>query len=184
MLLTEIFKSYRERLFRFIRARVHIPEDAEDILQETFYQLARMSSMALPVEQTTAWLYRVARNKIIDRSRKKKNEPLPAAFDDEDEDDYVFEDITDIVHGEAATPETEYLRSLILAEIAAALEELPKEQRDVFEWTEFDNMSVKEAAAEAGVPVNTALSRKHYAVRHLRKRLKDLYADVVGVTCP
>jgi len=91
----------------------------------------------------------------------------------------VFDAIADVVYGEAATPEAEYLRALIFAEIAAALEELPREQREVFEMTEYDNLSVKEAAAKTGAPVNTVLSRKHYAVKRLRARLRDLYAEVV-----
>jgi RNA polymerase sigma factor (sigma-70 family) len=175
-----VFKTHRERLLKFIRSRVSLPEDAEDILQDVFYQLSRMDNLAKPVEQTTAWLYRVAINKIIDHYKKKKDESLPVYYE-EDEDEYVFDEIADIVFNAEATPETEYLRTLIFEEIQTALEDLPEEQRGVFEQTEFLNIPAKEIAEKTGVPVNTVLSRKHYAVKFLRKRLKDLYADVMGV---
>jgi RNA polymerase sigma factor (sigma-70 family) len=176
---SEVFAAYRECVIAFIRRRVRLLEDAEDIMQEVFYQYSRMDSLARPVEQTAAWLYRVARNKIINHRNKKKESPLPQYYDD-DEDDFLFDEIADIVYAEEATPETEYLRALILDEIRYALDELPKEQRDVFEQSEFLGFSVKEIAEKTGVPVNTVLSRKHYAVLFLRKRLKELYADVMG----
>ena len=112
----EIFKTYRVRLLRFIRSRTRLVEDAEDILQDVFYQFARINALAQPIEQTAAWLYRAARNRIIDKSRKKKDEPLSAYYD-EKEDEYIFVEIGDIIYGENATPETDYLRLLILEEI-------------------------------------------------------------------
>jgi RNA polymerase sigma factor (sigma-70 family) len=176
----EVFASYRKRLTQFIRKRVRLLEDAEDIMQEVFYQYSRMDSLARPVEWTAAWLYRVARNNIINHQNKKKESPLPEYYD-EDEDDFLFEEIADIVYSEEATPETEYLRALIFDEIHYALDELPKEQRDVFELSELEGFSMKEIAAKTGAPVNTVLSRKHYAVLFLRKRLRELYDDVMGM---
>jgi RNA polymerase sigma factor (sigma-70 family) len=136
-----------------------------------------MNSLAKPVEQVSAWLYRVARNHIINWYAKKKNEPLPISADDEDDD--ILADISDVLFTGDATPETEYLRSLVLAEIETALAELPPEQREIFEQTEFMDIPVKEISKISGTPVNTLLSRKHYAVLHLRKQLKHLYGEVV-----
>jgi RNA polymerase sigma factor (sigma-70 family) len=175
----EIFTEYRERIIKFIRKRVRLIEDAEDILQEVFYQYSRMDSLARPVEQTAAWLYRVARNKIINHQNKRKETALLEYYD-EDEEDYIFAEIADTLFGEEVTPETENLRVMLLEEIQTALAELPEEQRTVFELSEFEGFSVKEIAEKTGVPVNTMLSRKHYAVMHLRKRLKELYSDVMG----
>ena len=174
----EIFKTYRVRLLRFIRSRTRLVEDAEDILQDVFYQFARINALAQPIEQTAAWLYRADRNRIIDKSKKKKDEPLSAYYD-EKEDEYIFVEIGDIIYGENATPETDYLRLLILEEIESALAELPEEQRAVFEMTEIAGFSIKEVAEKTNMPVNTVLSRKHYAVKRLRKRLEKLYKDAM-----
>jgi RNA polymerase sigma factor (sigma-70 family) len=176
---SEIFKSYQQKLLNFIRGKVNKIEDAEDILQDVFYQFSRVDSLVNPIENISAWLYRAARNKIIDHRRKKKDEPLPASYD-EDEDEYIIDEIADIIYGKEETPETEMLRSLVLDEIQAALADLPKEQREVFELTEFLDYSVKETAEKTNTPVNTVLSRKHYAVKFLRKRLQELYGDVMG----
>jgi RNA polymerase sigma factor (sigma-70 family) len=177
--VAKIFSEYRERLLKFIRARTGVPEEAEDILQDVFYQLTRMDSLSKPVEQTAAWLYRVARNKIIDHRKKKTDEGLPAYYD-EDGDEYIFDEIADIVYGTESTPETEHLRSLILEEIKSAVNELPEEQRIVFELTEIAGFSVKEVAEKTHTPPNTVLSRKHYAVKRLRVRLAELYNDLMG----
>jgi RNA polymerase sigma factor (sigma-70 family) len=177
--VADIFAAYSKKLLQFIRARTGVFEDAEDILQDVFYQLARMDSLSKPVEQTAAWLYRVARNRIIDRRKKKKDEPLPAYYDEE-EDEYIFEEIADIIYGEETTPEAEHLRVLILEEIKTTINELPEEQRTVFELTEIAGFSVKEVAEKTSTPLNTVLSRKHYAVKQLRKRLAELYSDVMG----
>ncbi|MDR0302460.1 MAG: sigma-70 family RNA polymerase sigma factor, partial [Treponema sp.] len=171
--VTQIFKDYQQRLLKFIRSRVSGIEDAEDILQDVFYQFARVDNMINPIENTAAWLYRAARNKIIDHHKKKKDEPLPATYD-EDTDDFIFDEITDIIYGEESTPEIELFRSLIFEEIQTALADLPKEQREVFEMTELLDFPVKEVAEKTNTPVNTVLSRKHYAVKHLRKRLEEL----------
>jgi RNA polymerase sigma factor (sigma-70 family) len=174
----ETLVSLRQRLLNFIRSRVNRLEDAEDILQDVFYQFSRVNDLINPVENISAWLYRAARNRIIDHHRKKKDEPLPASYD-EDNDEYIFDEIADIMYGEEATPETEMLRSLVFEEIQTALADLPKEQREVFEMTELLDFSVKETAEKTHTPLNTVLSRKHYAVKFLRKRLKELYSDVI-----
>jgi RNA polymerase sigma factor (sigma-70 family) len=173
----DAFKTYGERLANFIRKRVSSAEDAEDILSEVFYQLSRMDNLAKPVEQVSAWLYRVARNHIINWSAKKKNEPLLISANDEDDD--ILTDISEVLFTDDTTPETKYLRSLVLSEIEAVLAELPSEQREIFERTEFLGLSVKEISRITGTPVNTLLSRKHYAVVHLRKQLKNLYGEIV-----
>jgi RNA polymerase sigma factor (sigma-70 family) len=174
----DIFTSFRRKLLNFIRSRVSRIEDAEDILQDVFYQFNRVNDMINPIENISAWLYRAARNRIIDHRRKKKDEPLPATYD-EDNDEYIFDEIADIIYGEDATPETEMLRSLVLEEIQTALADLPEEQREVFEMSELLDYSVKEIAEKTHTPVNTVLSRKHYAVKFLRKRLEELYGDVM-----
>jgi RNA polymerase sigma factor (sigma-70 family) len=177
---TEVFLSFRQRLLNFIRSKVNLLEDAEDILQEVFYQFTSVNNLINPIENISAWLYRAARNRIIDHYKKKKDEPLPASYD-EDNDEYIFDEITDIIYGEEATPETECLRSLIFEEIQTALADLPNEQREVFRMTELLGFSVKETAEKTNTPVNTVLSRKHYAVKFLRKRLEELYDDVMGL---
>jgi RNA polymerase sigma factor (sigma-70 family) len=173
-----VFAGYRRRLENFIRRRVPALEDAEDIVQEIFYQLARMDSLARPVEQTAAWLYRVARNMASNRRSKKRDEPYPVVYDENG--DAVFQDVADLLFDTEVTPETEYLRALVWEELDAALAELPDEQRYIFEQTELLGIPVKEISRITGVPVNTLLSRKHYAVVRLRKRLRELYDEVMG----
>jgi RNA polymerase sigma factor (sigma-70 family) len=174
----QTFTSFRRKLLNFVRSRVSRIEDAEDILQDVFYQFSRVNDMVNPIENISSWLYRAARNRIIDHRRKKKDEPLPASYD-EDNDEYIFDEIADIIYGEEATPETEMLRSLVFEEIQTALADLPEEQREVFEMTELLDYSVKETAEKTHTPVNTVLSRKHYAVKFLRKRLEELYGDIM-----
>ncbi|MDR0877986.1 MAG: sigma-70 family RNA polymerase sigma factor [Treponema sp.] len=180
--VTQTFNSFRDKLSSFIGKRVPRMEDAEDILQEVFYQFVRISEIGEPIEQPAAWLYRVTRNLIINGYKKKKETQYPLVnYDDEDDEDGAnfLDEIEDIIYGEEATPETEYLRSLILDEIKAAVNELPPEQREVFELTEYYDMPIKEIAKNTGVPENTVLSRKHYAVVYLRKTLGELYANIV-----
>jgi len=174
----DTFTGFKQKLLNFIRSRVSRLEDAEDILQDVFYQFNRVNNMVNPIENISGWLYRAARNRIIDHRRKKKDEPLPALYD-EDNDEYIFDEIADIIYGEEATPEIEMLRSLVLEEIQTALADLPKEQREVFEMSELLDYSVKEIAEKTRTSVNTVLSRKHYAVKFLRKRLEELYGDVM-----
>jgi len=178
--VAQVFTEYRDRLLKFIRSRVNALEDAEDIMQDVFYQFARVNDLANPVEQTAAWLYRAARNRIIDTYKKKRAIPFSVFADDDDSDDDDLSDFIDILSADETTPETEMLRSLVWDEIKTALDELPQAQRDIFIQTEFEGLPVKEIAQKTGVAVNTLLSRKHYAVKHLRERLLEIYADLGG----
>jgi len=161
--LAEVVQRERRRLFQFIRQRVDDEGDAEDILQDVLYELTESYSLMKPIQQVGAWLYRVARNRIIDRFRKRK----PAELGE----------IEDLLPSPDAGPEAAYARTLLLEEIEAALEELPEEQREVFVAHEMEGRSFKELAAETGLSVNTLLARKHYAVLHLRRRLREIYEE-------
>ncbi|REG96388.1 RNA polymerase sigma factor [Flavobacterium aquicola] len=174
----KLVTAYKPRLDAFIRKRVSNKEDAEDILQDVFYQLAKVDTAMNPIEQVTAWLYRVARNMIINKQIKKHEEELPSYLNDDDE---MLKDISEMLFSKqtSPSPETEYLRSLMWVELENALSELPLEQREVFEKTELDGLSFKEISEETGVSVNTLLSRKRYAVLHLRKRLSELYEEII-----
>jgi RNA polymerase sigma factor (sigma-70 family) len=168
----------RSRLRNFIRRRVPDEGDAEDILQDVFYELVEAYRLMKPVEQVSAWLFRVARNRIIDRFRKKKPE---ASVDDEvagskDRDGEV-RTLEDLLPSPDAGPDAVFARNVLLDELEAALDELPEEQREVFIAHEVEGLSFKEIAAETGRPVNTLLSRKHYAVVHLRQRLQAIYDE-------
>jgi RNA polymerase sigma factor (sigma-70 family) len=180
--LHRLIAEYQPRLQSFIRKRVAGREDAEDILQDVFYQLTKTVDTALhPIEQVSAWLYRVTRNTIINKGRKRKEEEWPAARD-ADTDEEILWDFSEILFGDAQTlssPDTEYLRSMVWTELGKALAELPPEQREIFELTELDGLPVKEISGATGTPVNTLLSRKHYAVLHLRKRLAELYEEIL-----
>jgi RNA polymerase sigma factor (sigma-70 family) len=179
--LEKLIAEYQPRLKSFIRRRVHNAEEVEDLLQDVFYQFVKTVDTTLhPIEQASAWLYRVAQNTIINRDKKKREEEFPTFR--YDEDGFLTEEPSDVLFSndsEPVTPETEYLRSLVWKELEAALSELPPEQRDAFELMELDGLPAKEVAKIAGVSVNTLLSRKHYAVVHLRKRLKELYDDIL-----
>ena len=180
--VAQTFATYRKRLLKFIRSRVRALEDAEDIMQDVFYNFARVNDMANPVEQTAAWLYRAARNRIIDHYKKKKDIPISAFIDEEDDggDDEDISGFIDILSADENTPETEMLRSFVWDAIKNALDELPQAQRDIFIQTEFEGLSVKEIAEKTGIPVNTLLSRKHYAVKYLREKLREIYAGLTG----
>ncbi|WP_462219831.1 RNA polymerase sigma factor [Ferruginibacter sp.] len=174
--ITNTIKAISNRLFGFIKQRVSSNEDAEDILQDVFYQFAGNTE---PIEQATAWLYKVARNKITDSYRKKK---LPLADDilsnGETEDDSF--NWKEIMFSDAATPETEYLRNIFWEELKAALDELPAEQREVFIQNEVDGIAFKDIAAAGGESVATLISRKRYAVLHLRNRLSVLKDELLN----
>jgi len=173
--ISEAIERERPRLRNFIRRRVPDQSDAEDILQEVFSELVEAYRMMKPLEQVTAWLFRVARNRITDLFRSKKREASkePAATT-EDGETLRWEDL---LPAPDAGPESAYARSVLLEEMDAALDELPEEQREVFVAHEFLGYSFKELAEQTGVSVNTLLSRKHYAVLHLRERLQSIYDD-------
>ena len=173
--INEAIDRDKTRLRNFIRRRVADPSDAEDILQEVFYELVETYRLMKPIEQVGAWLFRVARNRITDLFRKRKpeastNDPVVA-----DEGEFVT--LEDMLPSRDAGPEAAYARTVLLAELEDALEELPEEQREVFLAHEIEGRSFKELAAETGVSANTLLSRKHYAVIHLRERLRAVYDE-------
>jgi RNA polymerase sigma factor (sigma-70 family) len=175
--ISEIIAQQRSRLRNFIRRRVPDPSDAEDIVQEVFYELVEANRLLMPIEHVTGWLFRVARNRITDLFRKKK----PESFSDaavEGEGGEVLQ-IEDLLPSPDAGPEALYVRNVILDELELALDELPKEQRNVFVAHELDGRSFKEISAETGVSVNTLLSRKRYAVLHLRERLQVIYDEFI-----
>jgi RNA polymerase sigma factor (sigma-70 family) len=175
----EIIQDYQPQLKGFIRKRVSSNEDAEDILQDVFYKLLKTIQDTLnPIENMTAWLYRVTRNTIINKGKKKRESLFPEQEDGSDEP--FMNELSEVMFNENnATPETEYLQSLVWEELDQALAALPKEQREVFELTEFEDISVKDISEETGVSVNTLLSRKHYAVKKLRRSLKEIYEDIL-----
>ncbi len=176
--ISEVVHNYGSRLQGFIRKRVRTIEDADDILQDVYVQLADADRLMKPIDQIAAWLFTVARNKITDLYRKKKTESLPENNDDDD--DVFGPELRDLMFDEGSTPETEYLRSLVWIELDKALEELPEEQRLAFELTEMKGLSFKEISEQTGVSVNTLLSRKRYAVLYLRIRLQELYDELVN----
>src|ERR1700682_4549311 len=173
--ISEIVAEERSRSRNFLRRRVPDPSDAEDIAQEVFYDLVEANRLLMPIEHVTGWLFRVARNRIADLFRKKK----PERFSDaaaEGEGGEVLQ-IEDLLPSPDAGPEALYVRNALLDELELALDELPEEQRDVFVAHELDGRSFKDLAAETGVSVNTLLSRKRYAVLHLRERLQSIYDE-------
>ena len=175
--VSRIYEEHRAGLQRFAADRVSVKEDAEDIVQGVFQSLAQIDLVENPIGEISAWLYSATRNRIIDRSRKKKEEPMPQLKKGTGDDDDFIGDISDILAGSDYTPETEYLRSLVWDELEFALGELPQDQRTVFELTELQGFSFKEISESTGIPVATLISRKHYAILHLRERLKELYED-------
>jgi RNA polymerase sigma factor (sigma-70 family) len=177
--LTEIVTRERSRLRNFIRQRVPDAHDAEDILQDVFYRLVEANSLLMPIDHVTGWLFQVARNRIVDFFRKRTQEPVDHAVERDDEDRFALEEL---LPSPDAGPDALYMRKLLLDAFAAALAELPPEQRDVFIAHELDGRSFKEQAARTGVGVNTLLSRKRYAVQHLRRRLQRIHDDLTRNT--
>jgi RNA polymerase sigma factor (sigma-70 family) len=171
--ISETVGREQARLRNFIRSRVPDPGDAEDILQDVFSELVEAYRLMKPIEQVGAWLFRVARNRITDRFRKKKPEPLPEV----ETPDGELLLLADMLPSPDAGPEALYARTVLLEELESALSELPEEQREVFIAHETEGRSFKEISAETGLSINTLLSRKHYAVIHLRKRLQRIYDE-------
>ena len=173
--ISEVVERERSRLRNFIRRRVQDPRDVEDILQDVFYKLVEANRLLMPIDHVTGWLFRVARNRITDLFRKKRPESFSdAPTGDEDDELLRFEDLLPSLD---AGPEAMYARNVLLDELELALDELPEEQRAVFVAHELEGRSFKEIAAETGVGVNTLLSRKRYAVLHLRERLQSIYDE-------
>ncbi len=167
--------TYGKRLFRFIRSKVPTNDDAEDILQEVWYQLSRVVDIA-SIEQMSGWLFQVARNKVTDSYRKQKPDLI---------EDYAYENedgalhLKDILLAEVPTPEMENLKEIFWEELFGALEELPEEQKNVFIWNELEDQTFQEISDRTGVNIKTLISRKRYAVRHLRSRLESLYEEFI-----
>lgn len=175
--IPDIFNKYRGQLKNYISKRVLSKEDGEDILQNVFYQLSKIDLVEKPIEHISAWLYSVANNQIIDRSRKHKEVEMPYIKDDDDES--FLNEIPYLLVDDSSSPDKEYLRSLVWDELEIALSELPTEQREVFELTEMEGFSFKEISEATGITVNTLISRKRYTVLHLRERLRDLYHELL-----
>jgi RNA polymerase sigma factor (sigma-70 family) len=173
--IAEVIARERKRLGSFIRRRVPDPGDAEDILQDVFSELIESVRMLRPIEQVGAWLFQVARNRIIDRFRRRSAEPVQVAVDVEGEDAVAA--LAELLPSPQAGPDAQYARRLLVEELDAALEELPPEQREVFVAHELEGKSFRELAAQTGLNINTLLSRKRYAVRHLRDRLQQIYRE-------
>jgi RNA polymerase sigma factor (sigma-70 family) len=174
--ISEVIAEERSRLRNFIRRRVPNEADVEDLLQEVFYELVEANRLLMPIEHVTGWLCRVARNRVTDLFRKKK----PKNFTDRAVEDEYGEllQIEDLLPSPDAGPEALYVRHMLLDELELALAELPDEQREVFAAHELEGRSFKELSAESGVNVNTLLSRKRYAVLHLRERLQTIHDEL------
>jgi RNA polymerase sigma factor (sigma-70 family) len=180
---SEVVKREQARLGNFIRRRVPDPRDAEDILQDVFYELVEANQLLMPIEHVTGWLFRVARNRITDLFRKKKpqsfSDTAVASQDEDGESDWddVVWRFEDLLPSPDAGPEALYHYNLLLDELELALDELPAEQREAFAAHEFEGQSFKQISARTGVSVNTLLSRKRHAVLHLRARLQNIYDE-------
>jgi RNA polymerase sigma factor (sigma-70 family) len=162
--ITDVVQRERSRLRNFVRRRVADREDAEDIVQDVFSALVEANRLLMPIEHVTGWLFRVARNRIIDLFRQKPIEPLS-------------DELEELLPSADAGPDALYARNVLLDELAAAVDELPAEQRAVLVAHELEGRSFAEIAGETGVNINTLLARKRYAVRHLRRRLQQMYDE-------
>jgi RNA polymerase sigma factor (sigma-70 family) len=174
--ISGLIGRFGKQLLGFIRKRVSSQADAEDILQDVWYQLTTAVDTE-PIEQMSGWLFTVARNKIIDRYRKKQPDSLDLLL--ETGESANGPDLAAILLDKGQDPETDNLRSLFWKTLHEALDELPEEQRTVFVWNELEGLSFKEIAERTGEKVNTLLSRKRYAVLHLRERLLHLYQEII-----
>jgi len=172
--IIQAVRDYGKRLFYFIRGRVDTDEDAEDILQDVWYQFSNVMN-SKPVEQASAWLFRAARNRIIDKYRRHRADSLDEIMGDDEETGFSP---AEFLLTENKTPETEDLRNLFWEQLFSALNELPEEQKQVFIWNELEDIPFTEIAAHTGENLNTLISRKRYAVLHLRKRLEQLHKEI------
>jgi len=174
--ISDVVRREQSRLSNFIRRRVADPRDAEDILQDVFYGLVEANRLLMPIEHVTGWLFRVARNRITDLFRKKQ----PLSLGDIAADDDEPLQLEDLLPSPDAGPDALYARAALLEELELAIDELPDEQRAVFVGHELEGRSFKEMAAETGVSINTLLSRKRYAVLHLRERLQSIHDEFLN----
>ena len=172
--ISEVVRRERSRLLNFIRSRVPNPGDAEDVLQDVFYRLVEANRLLMPIEHVTGWLFRVARNRITDLFRKQEPENFSDVVPDENGETMS---IADLLPSPDAGPDALYAREVLLDELEDALEALPQDQREIFVAHEFEGRSFRELSAATGVSVNTLLSRKRYAVLHLRERLRRIYDE-------
>ena len=175
--ISEVVNRDRARLRNFIRRRVADPRDVEDILQDVFSELVEANRMLMPIDHVTGWLFQVARNRITDLFRKMRPESFADVASGRDDEEFRFEEL---LPSPDAGPEALYVRSILLDELQTAIDELPAEQRAVFVAHELDGRSFKEISGETGVGVNTLLSRKRYAVMHLRRRLQGVYDELTN----
>ncbi len=176
--ISQAMERDRPRLRSFIRRHVADNGDAEDILQDVFYELLEAYRMTKPIEHVTAWLFRVARNRIIDLFRRKRSDSLSEPVVVHEDGDLLV--LEDLLPSADASPEDAYTRNLLLDALEDAIEDLPALQREVFIAHEIDGVSFRQLSEETGVSVNTLLSRKHYAVLHLRRRLQSIYEDIAN----
>ncbi len=174
--LEEIYREYRDPLKGYISKRIPGSEEGEDILQNVFYQLSKTDLVDNPITHISSWLYTVARNQILDR-KKKKTETRFRTYENAEGESCSQEEL---IEGEESSPEDAFLHGMVREEMAAALAELPPEQRTVFELTEMEGISFREISDSTGIPVNTLISRKRYAVLHLREKLRHLYEEITG----
>lgn len=177
--ISDVIKNQGKRLQGFIRKRVHSREDADDILQDVYSQLVEADRLMKPIDQISAWLFTVARNRITDLYRKKKTVSMPEFLSEKEEESF-YEELNNLLFDNGSTPETEYLRALVWTELEKAMEELPEEQRLVFELTEMKGLSFKAISEQTGVAVNTLISRKRYAVVFLRQQLQLIYDELIN----
>ena len=181
--IVETIRREQSRLWNFIRRRVPDAWEAEEILQDVFFEYVEAYRLPEPIEQAGAWLFRVARNRIVDRFRKRRESALPSAPDEDEADQADQADearwLESMLPASTDGPEAAYTRSLLVRELTAALDELPPEQREVFIAHEVEGQSFKAIAADTGVPVNTLLARKRYAILRLRERLQAIYEEVI-----
>lgn len=175
--ILQIVRGYGQRLFGFIRQRVPNDADAEDVLQDVWFQLSQLVDVE-SVQNIGAWLFRVTRNKLTDRSRKRLPENLDDfAYEDEDGETHFA---GDLLLADFVTPEDEYLRGLFWDTLFTALDELPENQRNVFIWNELEDQTFQQIADRTGDNIKTLISRKRYAVQHLRRRLEDFYQELIN----
>lgn len=178
--IREVIQQNGKKLFNFIRNRVREQEDAEDIFQDVLFELTTTYRMMQPIEKMAAWLYRVARNKITDQYRKKRPDLLEdqMIFKSNDGEDQLY--LHDLIRSSSLSPDKEFDQAMIWEALEQALDELPVEQREVFVKHELEGISFNEMVRSTGLSMNTLLSRKRYAILHLRERLQGLYDEIIN----